>query len=224
MILKVATSIHRCFSDEPRPVFVILSQQPERDPVISCIMSIQTFRGGRSRPCMFGRAVARAIDKMDGVLKQFDLERKDLDFRCPRNIRDRIAGELVANSGWYLVGRALNVSDKSLDAILSDNVNRPTPELKAVAALDAWDEEHGEREATCLKLADALHAHNKRSTLEILCEEVRQSRKITGESATASRPSNSSTATGPGSLQPQENACQQERKILAAFSYAIVTV
>ena len=33
---------------------------------------------------------------MDSVLKQFDLEREDLDYHCPRNIRDSVAGELIS--------------------------------------------------------------------------------------------------------------------------------
>ena len=84
---------------------------------------------------------------MDSVLKQFNLERKKLDFRCPRNVRDRIAGELVGD--WYLVVRALNVSDSKLNTIRVDNVTLPKPEDKAVAALDAWDAELGSG-ATCL--------------------------------------------------------------------------
>ena len=116
---------------------------------------------------------------MDGVLnKHFDLESKDLDFRCPLNVRDRIVGELVGD--WYVVGRTLNVSVSKLNSI-RDNHTLPKPEDKAVAALDAWDEEKGS-EATCLKLAEALHYHKKISTLEILCKEV-NSVKITSESS-----------------------------------------
>ena len=134
--------------------------------------------------------------QMDGVLKRFDCERKDLDFRCPRTIRDRIAGELV--SVWYLVGRTLDVSVSSLNSIRVDNVTLPKPEDKAVAALDAWDEEK-RGEATCLKLAEALYDHKKTATLEILCQEV--NRKISSESATSVSGPNTSAAV---SLQHQE--------------------
>ena len=143
---------------------------------------------------------------MDTVLKQFDLERLNLDFRCPRNVRDRIAGELI--DVWYLVGRTLKVSDSRLNCIRVDSVTLPKPEDKAVAALDAWNEEEG-RGATCLKLAEALHDHKKISTLEILCEEVRNSR-ITGESAATTLRSSTSTAV---SLQPRGNQRQQEGKV-----------
>ena len=128
---------------------------------------------------------------MDSVLEHFNLESKDLDFRCPRKIRDRIAGELVGD--WYLVGRTLDVSDKGLKSV-HDNHTLPKPEAKAVAALDAWDEEKG-REATCLKLAEALHDHKKTATLEILCQEVNS--KITlSESATLSDPITSAAVSG----------------------------
>ena len=133
---------------------------------------------------------------MDSVLKRFDLERKLLDFRCPRNIRDRIAGELVGD--WYLVVRTLNVSDSRLNSI-RDNHTLPKPEDKAVAALDAWGEEKGS-EAICLKLAEALHKHKKTTTLEILCEEVNR------------RTSEPNTSTSV-SHQPERNQWQQEGKV-----------
>ena len=141
---------------------------------------------------------------MDSVLKRYNLERKNLDFRCPCDIRDRIACELV--DGWYVVGRTLKVSVSKLNSIRVDNVTLLKPEDKAVAALDAWDEEKGS-EATCLKLAEALHRHKKTATLEILCQEV--NRKITSESATTPGP-NTST---PVSLQPERNQQRQEGKV-----------
>ena len=109
---------------------------------------------------------------MDSILKAFDLGRKNLDFKCPRKIRDRIAGEIIGE--WYLIGRVLGLSHIRLNSILrQDHTVLPKPEDKAVAALDAWDEEYG-RAATCLKLAEALYEHKKFSTLEILCGEVKQ--------------------------------------------------
>ena len=139
---------------------------------------------------------------MDSVLKRFNLKRKHLDFRCPRNVRDRIAGELIGD--WYFVGRTLNVSDSRLNSIRY-NHTLPKPEHKAVAALDAWDEEKGSG-ATCLKLAEALHDHKKINTLEILCQEV--NRKITSESATMPGPEpNTSTD------QPERNQRRQEGKV-----------
>ena len=145
---------------------------------------------------------------MDNVIQQFDLERIDLDFRCPRNVRDRVAGELVGD--WYLVGRTLNVSDSRLNSI-RDNHTLHKPEEKAVAALDAWDEEKGSG-ATCLKLAEALHDHKKIKTFEILCEQVNQS-KITSESATTSGRITSAAV----SHQPERNQRQQEGKVEEYF-------
>ena len=130
---------------------------------------------------------------MDSVLKQFHLDREDLDFHCPRNIRDSVARELI--SDWYLVGRTLEVSNKALDSIRDDDVKRSSPELKAVSALDAWDVKHGEKGATCLKLAEALHYHEKTSVLETLCKEVNRDKA-------------SESATTPES---QRNQCKQEQ-------------
>ena len=147
---------------------------------------------------------------MDGILKRSDIERKDLNFRCPRNIRDRIAEELIGESGWFHVGRKLKVSDSKLKSIPLDNVTLPKPEDKAVATLDAWDAEKGS-EATCLKLAEALYDRKMIKTLEILCQEVNS--KITSESATTPEP-NTST---PVSLQHQRNQRRQEGKVEEYF-------
>ena len=108
--------------------------------------------------------------KMDSILKAFDLGSKDLDFKCPRKIRDRIASEIIDE--WYLIGRELDVSHKKLKSIRSD-ITLTLPDLKAIAVLDAWGEEHGGA-ATCLKLAEALHNRRMMHVLEILCEEVKR--------------------------------------------------
>ena len=107
---------------------------------------------------------------MDSILEGFKQERKDLDFICPRVIRDRIADEIVDE--WYLIGHVLSVSDKRLKSIHSD-ITLTSPKDKAVAVLDAWGEEHGGA-ATCLKFAEALHRRNKIGSLKILCDEVKQ--------------------------------------------------
>ena len=90
----------------------------------------------------------------------------DLNFECPREIRDRIADEITDE--WYLLGRALDVSDTKLKSIRRDN---STPEEKAVDALDAWAEEYGSG-ATCLKLEEALKRHMKTGVREILYKEI----------------------------------------------------
>ena len=107
---------------------------------------------------------------MDSILEGFDLESKDLDFKCPRQIRDRIACEIIDD--WYLIGRVLDVSDKRLKSIHYD-ITLTSPEEKAVALLDTWAEERG-RAATCLKLAEALYNRRKMRIVEILCVEVMQ--------------------------------------------------
>ena len=107
---------------------------------------------------------------MDGVLKQYGHERKDLDFtECTPKIRSRIAGEITDE--WYFIGRELDVAQKTLKSIRHDSSH--SPEDKAIAMLDAWADEYG-KEATCLKLAEALCQRNKTSVIEKLCEEVTQ--------------------------------------------------
>ena len=131
----------------------------------------------------------------DGILKNFNL-----NLICQRNIRDKIANEII--SDWYLVGRTLGVSDAKLNNILHDNITYTSPEKKAVAVLDAWAEECGS-EATCLKLAEALFSRKKVRTIEILCEEVKCA-------STASPPSTSDVVSKTHQLQ--DNQQQQGGK------------
>ena len=106
--------------------------------------------------------------KLGDVLRIYDLKEDDLNFKCPRKILNKLAGEIIV--GWYMVGRELGVSKKGLNAIRYDHT-LSGPEEKAVGLLDAWTAEKG-REATCLKLAEALHRRKMTSTIEILCEMV----------------------------------------------------
>ena len=108
---------------------------------------------------------------MDGVLKQYNFERKDLNFKCTRNIINRIAGQIIGDREWYFIGRELEVTEEKLTSIRIDNSLYILPEEKAIAALDAWAHENG-KDATCLKLAEALWRRKKTSVIEILCDEV----------------------------------------------------
>ena len=145
----------------------------------------------------------------DGVLKNSGLKRKDLNLKCQRNIRDRIADEIIGD--WYRVGRTLGVSDVQLNCILHDNVSLTSPADKAVAVLDAWAVEKGSG-ATCLKLAEALFSRNKVRTIEILCEEVKRD-------ATTSEPSTSAAV----SHQTGDNQQQQGGKADECGCYCTLT-
>ena len=146
----------------------------------------------------YSSALFKNMADFDGVLKNIDLERKDLNLKCQRNIRDRIADEIIGD--WYRVGRTLDVSDAKMNCILHDNVSLTSPADKAVAVLDAWAVEKGSG-ATCLKLAEALFSHNKVRTIEILCEEVTVKRD-----STTSEPSTSAAV----SHQTGDNQQQQQ--------------
>ena len=103
------------------------------------------------------------------VLNDYNLERKDLDFKCQRSIILSVSGGIIDEP--YLFGGAVGVSEIKLTSIRR-NVNL-SPEETPVAVLNAWVEENG-REATCLKLAKALYDRKKINTLEILCEKVKR--------------------------------------------------
>ena len=138
---------------------------------------------------------------MEGILEWFGLEKQDLDFHCPPTIRFKIAERPELIDNWYILGRTLDVSVGKMDSIRVDNVTRPSPVLKAVGALDAWDVEYGSG-ATCLKLAEALHHHKIISVFEFLCEEVNVYLEKTSEPATTSGPSTST-------LQPQRRQLEE---------------
>ena len=112
------------------------------------------------------RPLSKETKKMDHILNQYSLVRKDLDFKCTPKIIIRIAGRIIDE--WYFIGRELDVTEKKLTSIRDSS---HSPEEKAVAALDAWADEYG-KEATCLKLAEALWRRKKTSVIEILCEKV----------------------------------------------------
>ena len=107
----------------------------------------------------------------------FGLNEEDLDIKCPREIINKIAGEILGD--WNAVGNELDVSKRRLNVIRCDHT-LSGPEQKAFALLDAWTEEKGRAGATCLKLAEALHRRTMTSTIEILCEMVHQLKKSQG--------------------------------------------
>ena len=107
--------------------------------------------------------------EVDSVLNYLALERKDLDFQCTPAVINRIAGEVFDD--YYMIGRELGSNQLKLNTIRDLNDKFPTPELKAVAVLDAWMQERGRR-ATCIKLAEVLYRRNKRRAVDILGEEV----------------------------------------------------
>ena len=118
------------------------------------------------------RDVKREIEYGDElkVMNKFGLERDDLNFRCPSTILNSMADEI--SSDWPMIGPALDVSTEELKSITQD-CSHSSPKQKATATLDAWAEKKG-REATCLKLAEALHKCKNISTLEKFYEEVKR--------------------------------------------------
>lgn len=135
---------------------------------------------------------------LDEILAVHELTRSDLEFHCPRKTRDMVAGEIVDE--WYLTGRALNVSESKLKAIRND-INLSGPEEKAVATIDAWEDENGEQ-ATVLKLVEGLYRRKKRNIIDSLCREVQRH-----------RPTSAATAqdTSGNHQTPDKNQQQQNR-------------
>ena len=150
------------------------------------------------------------MDGLEYIIKNFDLEIKHLDTVCQPEALDKVAGEIIDE--WYLVGRALKVSEKKLKSIEAGLYI--SAERKAVSVLDAWAEENGSR-ATYLLLAEALYRRKKVKTIEILCEEVNLHMKLDDINMTSVLTSTSTTV----SHQPGDN--QQQPKGNTARSFKI---
>ena len=156
--------------------------------------------------------MAARVD-LDIIFNNRGLERRDLNFKCPRKIINRIAAEII--DVWYLLGRALDVSEKKLIAIRCNNYL--SLEEKAVAVLDAWAEEYGSG-ATCCQLAEALYDRCKKTNItEILCEEVTLHNQIKDDAMT-------SAAVYGVSHQPSDNKHGQQGDTNSIFiAYRIAT-
>ena len=121
-------------------------------------------------------------EQLKEILDDFGLKIQDLNCKCERQIRDRIADEIVED--WNHVGRTLNVSNSGLAKIINDNVTLPRPQDKAVRMLDVWTEEDGGK-ATCLKLAEALLSRKRRDVVDILCEKISDQKKKAPEAGSS---------------------------------------
>lgn len=133
------------------------------------------YRGKLILFCKSRAKSPRAADRtmannpsLNDVLAQYDLERKDLLFECPRKIKLLVAAAI--EDKWNRLGRTLGVSEAKLKTIGSD-INLSLPEDKANATMDTWTEEYGEY-ATCLKLVEALYRRNKLGIIRSVCKEV----------------------------------------------------
>ena len=126
------------------------------------------------------------MPSLDDILARHELERKDLQFKCPRKIKDLVAE--ATGDMWNRVGRALHVSESKLKAIHHD-ISVSGPEDKAVSTIDAWSKEYAEH-ATCLKLVQALYRLKKRTIIHSICKEVQRTKAFPTASNHHYRPEN----------------------------------
>ena len=153
-------------------------------------------------------------DKLDAILNDYDLVREDLlNAKCKQSLLDRMAKEIVGD--WNLVGRALSVEPSKLKAIKKDNVNASEPEEKALAMLDEWSQQYGNK-ATYLKLVEGFLLRNNRSWVEIVCEEVVDLKKSHQKTKPLSGPS--STCTG-SSYQQGDTHCSYNQIINITYNF-----
>ena len=109
---------------------------------------------------------------LEEILSQYGLKRKDLEVVCPRDVRNKVAVELV---DWKMVGHFFDFSRAKLEAINREN---QTEDQRKVALLDAWGERDG-REATYFKLAEVLHRRERGDLVQTLCDELRSIGEMT---------------------------------------------
>ena len=103
---------------------------------------------------------------LEEVLIQRGLKREDLELACPRDVRNKVAVELV---DWKMLGHCFDFSRAKLEAIHQDN---QTEDQRKVALLDIWSEREG-KGATYLKLAEVLHQRKRGDLVETLCGAIK---------------------------------------------------
>ena len=111
--------------------------------------------------------VDRASRILNDILSKYDLKIKHLQGKCPRSVRLEIAKELI---DWEMVGYYLDLSEQDLTAVKRE---KDTEDQRRIAMLEIWHKRKG-RDATYLKLANALLRHSRKDTAELLCQIVKK--------------------------------------------------
>ena len=109
---------------------------------------------------------------LEEVLSKYDLKRKDLEAVCPRDVRNKVAVELI---DWKMIGYCFDFSRAKLEAIDREN---QTEDQRKVALLDSWGERDG-REATYFRLAEVLRERGRGDLIELLCGVLTKNRILT---------------------------------------------
>ena len=112
------------------------------------------------------------------LLGRYDLRTTDLEWECPREIRNKIAVKLI---DWKVFGAFLGFPPEKVASIDADH---RTEDQRKIALLDSWHEREGEY-ATCLKLAKVLHDRNRRDLICQLCQ-LTKALKLRGQKRSSS--------------------------------------
>jgi hypothetical protein len=110
------------------------------------------------------------IDRAGRILNDIsrcDLKIEYLQEECPRKVRLEIAERLT---DWEMVGRYLDLSEQELTAVEREN---HTEAQRRVAMLETWHKREG-KDATHLRLANALLRHGRKDLVELLCQIVKK--------------------------------------------------
>lgn len=102
---------------------------------------------------------------IEELLIHHSLQRKDLDKKCPRRIRNEIALKITK---WKAIGRLLNIPEEKLAAI---ELDKKDEEERRVATIETWHERNAHR-ATSLQLVEAICDLKNVAVAGVLCEMI----------------------------------------------------
>lgn len=103
------------------------------------------------------------------IISRHELESKDLEQECPRNVRVEISQKLT---DWMMTGHHLDIPPEKIVAI---DIDFRTEEQKRVALLNTWGQREG-KGATFFKLAEALHRGGRADLVDKLCGMIKSCR------------------------------------------------
>ena len=104
---------------------------------------------------------------LEEIIAKNDLSPSDVMTKCAYAVRVRIAAQLV---DWKMIAHYLGFAQVKIHTIHVDNENE---DLRRVAFIEAWAEEHGDG-ATYLKLAEAFYEHGRVDLVDQLCKMIRR--------------------------------------------------
>ena len=106
---------------------------------------------------------SRIMTDLEEILQRNGLSRTGLQRECPRETRVKIALKVT---DWKVFGHIIGLSRERIVSVEREN---STEDQRKVALLESWYEKDS-KNATSLKLAEALRDHQRGDLIDHLCQ------------------------------------------------------